>query len=104
MFLPGRKFPFTPQGIKAAPPQAGVYFLFDGAEVIYIGKSANIQSRLWQHHGGSEGSCTRSATDFAYGVAPWSDKDERQLLEEYRREHGRLPRCNDVMPSLEEQA
>jgi excinuclease UvrABC nuclease subunit len=39
---------------EIAQPTPGIYFLFDGDEIVYIGKSINIESRVVNHRGQGE--------------------------------------------------
>lgn len=93
------KYAFTDRNIGYAPASAGVYALFDNGAVIYIGRaqggSVTIRSRLRDHKGGREGSCTRFATHYWREATSSSVKREKELLEQYKKGRGRLPRCND---------
>jgi len=93
------KRPFNLSQISQVPQQPGVYWLYVGLETIYIGKSSNdIRGRLQSHYSGNEGRCTQSALEFAYEACTNPVQREKELLEEYRRTYGKLPRCNEVLP------
>ena len=52
-----------------APASPGVYLLYRGHRLIYIGLAAagaTIRERLRYHLRGAGGACTRSATEFDY--------------------------------------
>ena len=85
--------------ILYAPKSRGVYLLFDGHELIYIGRAAGedvtIYSRLLSHLNGHEGRCTQKATDFAFEETEYPYTREEELLKAYKSQSGRLPRCNE---------
>jgi len=96
MPIPSQKINFTAGNLALAPNRPGVYGLYQGNQTIYYGMSdTSIRNRLQSHLSGQEGICTMSAqqVNWKEGVSP--GYRERQLLEEHRRLHGRLPRCND---------
>jgi len=92
-------YPFVPNFVNVAPLEHGVYLLFAFGELIYIGRAfglgVTIRSRLQSHLAGWEGPCTQAATDFSWLISFTPATDEAMLLAEYKRQHGRLPRCND---------
>lgn len=98
MPITGSMFPFTEVLLNGAPSTAGVYALFQGAELIYYGRAlggnTTIQSRLRDHLSGREGVCTQRATHYAWEVSGAAAAREVTLLEEYKRTFGGLPRCN----------
>jgi len=92
--------PFTDLMVVIAPNKPGVYTIWDHAEIIYIGKAEkSVRSRLEAHRLGNEGPCTMNATHFQVEENNTPAKRERQLIREYLAEHGKLPRCNEVLPS-----
>ena len=94
------KYRFTGVNIDAyAPEKSGVYGLYDPIEtVIYFGKSeTSIKARLYSHHDGSEGGCTKKASFFNTEVCANTSAREKDLLEEYKRLHDKLPKCNEVI-------
>ncbi len=93
-------FVFTDLIIRTcAPAQPGVYALYQRGELIYYGSSTSIRDRLLSHYRGVNGRCTQSATHFNFEITSRYLEREAELLREYKRVHGRLPRCNEVMPS-----
>ena len=92
---------FTDEEITNAPILNGVYALYDGSTTIYIGKgegTEGIRGRLKAHKAGYEGNCTNQATYFNYETHISPSQRETELLQEYKRLWGKLPRCNEVMP------
>lgn len=98
MGLLNNNYQFNSFGVALAPSSHGVYRLYAGAELIYIGRASGIdvtiQSRLRSHLSGREGPCTQSATSFDYIESTVPAYLEAELLERYRSLYGRLPRCN----------
>jgi hypothetical protein len=95
----GKPMGFIDAFISMAPDKPGVYALYDGASVIYsgraVGPSTSIRSRLQDHKAGREGKCTQEASHFRYEVIPEPQNREVELLNEYERMFGKLPRCNE---------
>lgn len=88
--------------VGTAPEKAGVYVLYEGNTLIYIGRaqggSSTIRARLQSHKTGRDGPCTASMTHYRYETTRADVGRERELLQEFKNRHGRLPRCNDRMP------
>ncbi len=94
---------FRKESIDHAPNEAGVYALYRGIELIYLGRAPvggpTIRSCLQSHQLGQEGSCTQGATAFCYEVVADPVAREIVLQKEFKLVHrGRLPRCNRVRP------
>lgn len=89
----------SPLALYSVPEEHGVYVLYEGQELIYIGRAAGVgvtlKSRLTSHNGGYEGPCTQRATSFCYEACHNSPAREVELLEWYKGKFGRLPRCNE---------
>lgn len=102
MPITGDLYNFTDDNISKAPESAGVYALYDGTQTIYIGRAkgetTTIRSRLRDHYSGREGKCTQSADGYKREVCTDPVTREADLLLEYQRAYGTLPRCNEVMP------
>jgi len=101
MAIGGDTYSFTKENVDRAPTYRGVYALYDGDECIYIGRGEDeggVQTRLQAHQRGDEGRCTQSATHFRTQPTTDPNMAEALLLEEYKQQHGKLPRCNQVMP------
>ena len=98
MPISGNKYPFTQQNIDNSPNNIGVYELHDGETNIYIGRASGtdtIRKRLQSHKRGDEGTCTQKATHYRREVCSNPVSRETELLEKYKRIHGKLPRCNE---------
>lgn len=99
MPINNNKYSFKEINLVYAPDHSGVYALWDGSELIYYGKSEDsVRDRLSQHLNGHDGYCTKNASHFQTETSYNPSSRERELLNEYRYQYGRLPRCNDVMP------
>ena len=95
---------FTDPNISIAPQLSGIYRLYRRDKLIYIGKAAGatstIRSRLQDHKAGREGQCTAHATEFDFEVNAAPEAREEELLLAFTLFHGgRLPRCNEIMPT-----
>ena len=99
MPITGKTYPFSKQNVDSAPTSHGVYALYDSTTLIYIGRasgdSVTIRTRLQSHHRGDEGPCTKGASHYKREVTSTPIAREKELLDEYRRAYGKLPRCND---------
>ena len=88
---------FTSWNLASVPKSEGVYQLFDsGKNLIYIGRSDDLNRRLNEHLNTTD-PCIKSAAYFTYEVTSRSAQRETEMLEEYKRIHGRYPRCNDQL-------
>jgi hypothetical protein len=83
--------------VSGAPPDPGVFALWENDELIYYGRAqgngTTIQSRLREHLDGTD-PCARGATHYGWEISSNPRAREAELLREYQRSHGRLPRCN----------
>jgi len=83
--------------VGGAPPDPGVFALWEKDELIYYGRAlgdgTTIQSRLREHLERSN-LCTGGATHYGWEIAGNPRAREFELLREYEKSHGRLPRCN----------
>lgn len=99
MPISGNSYAFTKENVDKAPAKHGVYQLEQGGNVTYVGRAAGdsvtIRSRLQSHQRGDEGPCTKAAARYKREVTDRPVAREKELLEEFRRQHGRFPRCND---------
>ena len=93
------KHPFTETNINlCATDQGGVYGLYNSAlMVIYYGSCLySIKVRLRSHFSGAEGNDTQRAIYFNFEIAPNPKQREEELLMEYQRIYGKLPKCNYI--------
>lgn len=68
----GGRAPFDAPNVTEAPATSGVYFLYAGQRLIYIGVAANgatLRERLHDHLRGEDATCPEPATEFAYEPA-----------------------------------
>jgi excinuclease UvrABC nuclease subunit len=99
MPIGGDRYAFTDGNISSSPDQPGVYALYKDGTESYIGKATiSIRTRLQAHKRGDDGSCTQRSTAYRRETTSSPTSRERELLEEFQHQHGRLPECNEVMP------
>ncbi len=87
------RYAFNATMVSGAPPDPGAFALWEGEELIYYGRAHSIQQQLQQYLAGAE-QCTLRATHYGWEISGNPPGREAELLQEYRRAHGRLPRCN----------
>ncbi len=90
---PDRRYRFSRVVIAGAPPDQGVYALWDGEELIYYGRGA-IRSRLMDHFHGRLVPLTRRATHYGWEICTDPATREAELLSEHQRMFGKPPRLN----------
>ncbi len=99
MPISGRLYSFNRTNVDNAPDTGGVYALYLGDELIYIGRAqggtVTIRSRLEDHLSGRDGTCTQRATGYRREQTAQAAARERTLLEEFKLGYWRLPRCNE---------
>lgn len=92
------RYAFSEDNVRVAPDVHGVYKLYQGNLLIYIGRAigqgVTIRTRLQSHFRGDEGPCTQAATAYERFACRDPRAEERRLLEEHLRLYGTLPRCN----------
>jgi hypothetical protein len=92
------RYSFTEEMIAGAPRGPGVYALWNGDTLIYIGNAsgtgATIHSRLLSHLAGGACGCSREATHYSWEIAPHPGLRELEMLQEHRAASGELPYCN----------
>jgi hypothetical protein len=91
------RYAFNATMVSGAPPDAGVFALWENDELIYYGRAqgsgTSIHSRLREHLERAD-PCTRGATHYGWEISGNPSAREAELLREYQRSNGRLPRCN----------
>jgi hypothetical protein len=95
-FLKLPRFSFTRAMIEYAPETHGVYGMFEGEGIIYIGKAVDrmtIKTCLLLHQDGSFGDCTMKATACAWEITSWPSARETELLAAFFKAHNHDPRC-----------
>ncbi len=102
MSINGNLQAFSREDIGQAPDEPGVYGLYQGDDLIYIGRAegglsiTTIRARLKSHCEGYRGPKTEHATHYRCEVSRDPVARQRKLLQEYEQQYGRLPRCNTV--------
>ena len=93
-----KKYRFAMSLVRYAPEETGVYALWHGDEMIYVGrapeKAQGIQHCLIEHLQGSRGACTANATHYSWEICLLPAVREAEILREFRQAHHREPRCN----------
>ena len=90
-----RLIPLNYSNITLVPSVEGVYELANSSQqIIYIGRSDNLQRRLNEHLNTTD-PCIKSAAYFRFEKTYRSEQRERELIDHFRRLNGRLPRCNN---------
>jgi hypothetical protein len=93
-----KRWAFTQAMLEYAPDNPGVYLLWDGDEIIYIGRAQGAQSVktcLLAHNAGSLGECTKRATHYSWVISVWPSVVETQLIGQFHQKHKREPRCHN---------
>lgn len=99
MSIKGDFYAFNKSNVGTSPDKQGVYALYRDRVLTYIGKASNsIRSRLQDHLVGRDGQCTKASTQYKRELTSSPAAREKELLQEYVQQHGKLPLCNDVMP------
>jgi hypothetical protein len=83
--------------VSLAPDTPGVFELWDGDELVYVGRTRDeratlrgeLERRLLEEH--------VSATHFRWEITFHPAARERELLAEYERAHHRSPRLNSEL-------
>ena len=92
--------PFTEEQIALAPEATGVYMLYRGGWVIYIGvavQGSSLRTELERHRTGAYGPRTSTATSFDYELTRDPVVAKHEYLEMHKARHsGRLPACNSA--------
>lgn len=84
---------FSAWGIAGLPGALGVYLLWQGEEVVYIGRAMEgLRHRLMEHY--TRHAKPWDATHFAWEPCARPAEREAELLREARAAFGRLPRYN----------
>jgi hypothetical protein len=91
------RYAFTLAMVEGAPPDPGVYALWQGEELIFYGRAlggeTTIQSCL-RAHLEAGAACASGATHYGWEITAHPRQREAELLREHQDSHGRVPRCN----------
>src|SRR3954469_10130229 len=96
MAIRNPRYSFEQATISSSPKQIGVFWLWDGDEVIFISSAtgaATIRSCLKDHYAGDHGTCTQRATHYGWELDRYPATRQADLLDDFVSEHGRHPRC-----------
>ena len=99
VFLALPRYPFTRAAIEFAPEEPGVFGLFDGQELIYIGRAddrhqRSLRALLLLHQDGAMAECTMKATHYTWEIVSiGAAARETEILARYFQTHRRQPRC-----------
>jgi len=97
--LTGDIIRFTEDTIRLVPARKGVYALYRGNELIYIGKAeqeGGLKAKLLVHLL-SDDACIRNTTSYRFEVCDNPKKREEMLLQVYKTSYASLPCCNVTM-------
>jgi hypothetical protein len=97
--LTGDIIRFTEDTIRLVPARKGVYALYRGNELIYIGKAEHeggLKAKLLVHLLSTD-TCIRNTTSYRFEVCDNPKKKEEMLLQAYKTNYSRLPCCNVMM-------
>ena len=82
------------QFVKAKP---AVYVLYDkNLDAIYIGESENLQNQFAKYVDTNfeNDPCKQKTHTYQRTFVENPKERKRQLLEDYKKKHGKMPRCN----------
>ena len=82
---------------RNVPEEPGVYALYDVDEkLIYIGKAGNLRAEFSNYlaHNFSNDNCKRETKYYKRELTSEKDGRFKNLVEEYKKEHGAVPKCN----------
>ncbi len=88
------RYAFNRRMVAGAPRDMGVYTLYRGDSVLYIGRAVSIQSRLQDHMDGTVCECSRQATHYSWEIVLQPQARELELLQEELAQAGTVPPCN----------
>jgi hypothetical protein len=97
MPIPGPKYKYTRFIAEGAPDTSGLYALWEEGELVYLGRASyesTIRAHLLEHLAGKVCPCAAGATHYSWELSLQPGNREAQLLQEFRKQYGRLPRCN----------
>ncbi|MGA2367384.1 MAG: hypothetical protein ABSF74_02275 [Dehalococcoidia bacterium] len=99
MAIAGNKYPFSQENVDKTPESMGIYELFDGDTIIYIGlapgQGDTIRKRLQAHKRGDQGSGTKNATHYKREICNHPIARQKEEQAEFMKANGKLPRCNE---------
>ncbi len=98
MPISGKRYRFTKENVDKSPTKTGVFALYDGAMLIFIGRAtddgATIRTQLQDHQASRATNGTGKATHYRREATTASVSREIELLAEYEAKFGGPPRDN----------
>jgi hypothetical protein len=98
MPINGKRYAFVDYAVAGAPQDPGIFALWDGDELIYVGtaqgEGVTLQSALKQHLEGAF-PCTQASTHYSWELARNVKLREQQVLRDFAARFRRSPRCNE---------
>jgi len=94
--FPSTKYPFSESYIRHSPDDAGIYWLWRGRDLIYVGIAADgatIRSRLYEHFYGRSCACSSEATHYFWELAQRPADRRAQILKAMDLMNS-VPACN----------
>ncbi|SRR5581483_469234 len=94
--FPSTKYPFSEIYIRQSPDDAGIYWLWRGPELIYVGmtpEGATIRSRLSEHFYGRCCACSGQATHYVWELTQRPAERRADILKVLDL-MDKLPACN----------
>lgn len=101
MLIGGDSYIWNEENVNKEKPEGATYAFFDlSGKCIYIGSTSNLSERFKHYRSTtfSEDHCKRDTADYQREYRTDYERRERELLEEYKRTYGKLPRCNERNP------
>ena len=90
------KYRLTRAMVEGAPHEAGVFALWEGDELVYVGRAspdASIRAQLL-HHLARKCACTVKASHYSWELSLRPATREVEILNEFIAQFGRMPKCN----------
>ena len=82
--------------MAAVPEEPGTYELISGSDTIYLGwtEVPGLRTKIREHYSGKHGSGTQIATRFRFETHANPEARCKELIEQHKKAHGNVPRCN----------
>ena len=99
--LSGDFYTWKEENAKKIAEKPGAYALYgDKRVLIYIGSSSNLRVRFLKYWSTNfeEDPCKRATNVYKRVFTSNYKAREKELLDQYHSEHGKLPKCNEKRP------
>jgi len=92
---------FSQGMIDSDREEGGVYEFADAnGTLIYIGSANNVKRRLGEHLGENATTCIKkNAAKYRIEYTPYYQTREKELYDEFVRQYGKPPKCNQISPT-----